>query len=297
MHSNSISRFLILYARTLAATHYAKQRQLPGIEFAYYGRQLGYKMLLKRASPSISYVLTPVSSTRYFEFTFAYESLPIRTRRCLDISSPSLFSFFVASKRLNTNIRMINPDRADCLHTQSVITNCGLKNVDLDVLDLRSALSDGRTYDCIWTLSVVEHIAGQYDDRYAVQAMYEALEPGGRMIITIPVDRFAWDEYREQDAYGIQDTHSDGRYFFQRHYTENSIWERLVAPIGQNPTLVRWFGETLRGRFADYEQRWLKEGYDCTVDDPREIVNFYREFSSWSEMPGEGVCGLMFVKN
>ena len=83
---------------------------------------------------------------------------------------------------------------------QSVLSRLGPKNLHLEALDLRSALSDGKTYDCIWSLSVVEHIAGQYDDRYAIQAMYKALEPGGRMILTVPVDRLFWDEYRVQDA-------------------------------------------------------------------------------------------------
>ena len=69
-----------------------------------------------------------------------------------------------------------------------------------------------------------------------------------------------------------------------------------VAPTGQEPVLVRWFGETVKGRFAEYERRWMREGYNCVVDDPREIADFYREFSTWKDMPGKGVCGLTMIK-
>lgn len=288
--------FLKLYFRALASTGYARRRGLSGIEFARFGRRLGFRMLLRRARPSISYLMAPVSSTRYFEFPFAYECLPDDPRKCLDVSSPSLFSFYVARAKPSAEIRMINPDRTDCGHTQSVLSRLGPQNLHLEALDLRSALSDGKTYDCIWSLSVVEHIAGEYDDRYAVRAIYEALEPGGRMILTVPVDRLFWDEHRERDAYGTQESQADGHYFFQRYYTEAAIRERLLAPIGREPTRVRWFGETVQGRFAEYERRWMREGYDCVVDDPREFVDFYREYSTWKEMPGKGVCGLMIEK-
>jgi hypothetical protein len=126
--------------------------------------------------------------------------------------------------------------------------------------------------------------------------MYDSLSDGGRLIITVPVDRAFWTEYRDHDYYGTQDQKIKGKFFFQNIYDKNAIWERLVAPIGREPEGVRWFGETLPGRFAEYQQRWMRDGYNCTVNDPREITDYYREFSSWEEMPGIGVCGLMFKK-
>jgi hypothetical protein len=126
--------------------------------------------------------------------------------------------------------------------------------------------------------------------------MYNALSEGGRLIITIPVDRTFWKEYRDHDNYGTQGQKIKGKYFFQNFYDKNAVWERLVAPIGREPAVVRWFGETVPGRFAEYHQRWMRYGHNCTVNDPREITDYYREFSSWEEMPGIGVCGLMFEK-
>ena len=60
--------------------------------------------------------------------------------------------------------------------------------------------------------------------------------------------------------------------------------------------MLRWFGEKMPGHYADYERRWIERGLACTIDDPREIVDHYQEFGSWSKMPGMGVCGLMIEK-
>ena len=48
----------------------------------------------------------------------------------------------------------------------------------------------------------MEHIPGAGDTE-AVAAMFKAVEPGGRLIITVPVDRVARDEFREHDAYSL----------------------------------------------------------------------------------------------
>ena len=116
--------------------------------------------------------------------------------------------------------------------------------------------------------------------------------------MTVPVDRHFWDEYRDVDQYGSQGKPlSNGKYFFQHFYDKTAIWDRLLSPIGQEPSIIRWFGETSQGRFHNYIQCWMREGYDYIVGDPREIVNNYQEFSSWEEMPGVGVCGLAIDKD
>ena len=61
--------------------------------------------------------------------------------------------------------------------------------------------------------------------------------------------------------------------------------------------MVRWFGETEPGSFVNHQERWMRQGHNCTVDDPQEITDHYRDFPSWEEMPGKGVCGLMFEKD
>jgi hypothetical protein len=133
-------------------------------------------------------------------------------------------------------------------------------------------------------------------ERLLDEVMYESLGEGGRLILTVPVDREFRVEYRDTDYYGTQVDWGDGKYFFQYVYDKHSLWERLIKPLGRDPTVVRWFGERERGRYGEYERRWIEQGRDCTVEDPREMAEHYREFATWEEMPGTGVCGLMIQK-
>lgn len=87
------------------------------------------------------------------------------------------------------------------------------------------------------------------------------------------------------------------QYFFQHFYDKAAIWQRLLKPIGREPSVIRWFGEISPGRFKQYVQRWMREGYACTVEDPREIADNFQEYETWEEMPGMGVCGLMIEKS
>jgi len=287
-----------LLGRAWMALSYAMAHDCMGIEFDLFGRRLGWSMLAQGRRSGWQYVLNPVSVPRYFEFEFAAACLPACPSKCLDVSSPRLFSLYVARRNPQVSILMLNPDRGDIALSSTIHTALNLSNIHTAALDVRALASSPDTYDCIWSISVVEHIAGEYDDRDAVRHMYAALKPGGRLILTIPVDRTAWDEYRDADYYGLQSPQPrPQQYFFQRFYDEASLQERLLNPIGRKPTVVRWLGETTAGHFADYIQRWLRDGINCTVDDPREMVDHYREYGSWASMPGMGICGLMIQKD
>ncbi len=286
-----------LYRRGWRAYRYALARGAPGMDFNHFGRQLGRRLLARGVTAGLSYLLTPVSSVRYFEFPFALACLPEQPGCCLDVSSPRLFSLYVAKRFPAAFIRMINPDARDISQTAGIVSRLRIGNLFTEWCGVEALATQDPSYDCIWSLSVVEHISGACDDREAVKLMHDALVDGGRLILTIPVDREFRDEYRDHDSYGLQrDRGRDGRYFFTHIYDKPAIWERLLSPIGREPSVVRWFGETTPGRFVRYEQRWMREEHGCTVDDPREIADHYREFATWEEMPGMGVCGLMIEK-
>ena len=116
------------------------------------------------------------------------------------------------------------------------------------------------------------------------------------MVITVPVDRTAWEEYRDHDAYGLALEASD-RYFFQRYYDDATVRRRLIDAVGSAPSAVEWFGERARGVFAAYERKWMARGHATTVRDPAFVSKEFRRYPSWSAMPGMGVCGLAFGKH
>lgn len=288
---------LRLYFKSLEAAAYAKKKRLIGGEFETYGRSLGRRLVERSSRAGVSFLLNPVSIVRYFEFDFAQRLIPPQARLVLDVASPKLLPLYVAEHLPAASVRLINPDEKDIAHSAAIAAALELANVTTGcaAFDTLAALPDA--FDCITTLSVLEHVHGAYDDGQALAWAYGALRPGGRLLLTLPVDRTAWDEHRDEDPYGTQSPDpATGRYFFQRFYTPATLQSRLHSRLGVSPTHVRWFGEREPGIYRAYEQRWIREGFECTVDDPREIVDHWREYDSWEPMPGLGVVGLAYDK-
>ena len=296
-----VPRFVRKYLLASQALAYAERRSAPGTEFARFGRRIGMRLIPGATSLAASYLLTPVSITRYFEFEFASENIPADAEHCLDVSSPRLFSLFVASRRPSANIEMLNPDGADAATTTAVAARLGYANLAVASLPVGALAERIERYDCIWSISVVEHVIERADgdegDMQAMRLMYDALRPGGRLIVTVPVDRSYWIEYRDQDYYGLNTSPTaSGKYFFQRLYDEQTIRSRLVEPLGREPTYMAWFGERVSGVFQAYERAWIANGPDETLEDPRRIADEYDAYESWASMPGFGVCGIVIDK-
>ena len=284
-----------LLARSLAATRYAARAGAPGIEFAAFGRSLGMKALALADRSAVELLVTPVSIVRYWEFPFVLRNLPQRPGRCLDISSPRLFSFYVASRRRPISVRMLNPDRRDADVTQRLANRFGFRTVVVEPLPVSAIEGLDQQYDSIWSISVIEHIP-ELGDAQAMQLMYKALDHAGRLIVTVPVDRHAWDEYRQDDVYHLGVASGPKGRFFQRWYDESAIASRLLDPLGPIEVHLEWFGERVAGRFAEYENAWIRSGRERTVDDPREIADWYSSYRAWADMPGQGVCGIVVRK-
>lgn len=289
-----------LYTKGRAAARYAAEKNTVGMDFDAYGRKLGWRILgrggLSMAREAAWLLINPVSITRYFEYPFVFQCLPDHPGVWLDVSSPRLLGLYVVDKKLVTLLEMINPDTRDISQTQAIARRLQLDNLRCTSGAVDALIGTDRSFDCIWSISVIEHISGRYDDSAAMKMMYDLLRPGGRLIITIPTDRTFYCEHRKEDTYLLNADAAGGDYFFQRVYDESAIEARLLEPIGQRPVVMRWFGEKSQGQYRKYEKRWIAEGLSCTVDDPREISDNYQEFKSWKEMPGHGVCGFMLQK-
>lgn len=271
------------------------RRTRDGIRFAKFARRVGIRGLLSGDLASIQYLISPVSSVRYWEFPFVLECLPAVPGEWLDVSSPRMFALELASSIAKANLRMINPDPEDIHETIRIVQAMKLGNVSMLKAGVDCLPNLGLQFDAIWAISVVEHIAGGTDDAMAMSLMYQSLRPGGRLIVTVPVDRVHWDEYRDSQHYGTQPG-LPGKYFFQRYYDQTTLASRLIAPLAVEPSKVRWFGEKVAGWFRDYEKRWIASGYAVSVHDPVAFLENFSEFPSWEAMPGMGVCGLMFER-
>jgi len=79
-------------------------------------------------------------------------------------------------------------------------------------LRLHAQLPEGG-YDRIFMLDVLEHIA---DDRGTLATMRGHLEPGGRLLLSVPAHPFLWSRHDEQNHH-------------ERRYTKKELEEKLRA--------------------------------------------------------------------
>ena len=219
---------------TLALTR-AEAGGLPGTEFARYGRRLAVRSFMRGQASLASLAVTPVNCVRYFEFAFAQDQLPDSLGDCLDISSPALFSLWALENRHPGSLTYINPDSQDLARTAAMAQFAKAKGLRLFPQKVESWLAGGQTYDVIWSLSVLEHIFPEDADSAAIRKMYLALRPGGRLIISVPMDRTFWVEHRAGDPYHLGASVQGAEVPFQRFYSGASLWDRLINAVGVEP--------------------------------------------------------------
>jgi SAM-dependent methyltransferase len=293
--TNALQAWSLIFRSSKAAKR-AANKGLQGLEFFNFGRRLGWHLLASGSRAGLDYVITPVKNLRYFEFPFVFESLPAFPGKWLDVSSPSLLSLYVAKMRPSCHINIINPDINDLSETKNAAAKLRLKNVVCGSMGVDSLEGSQSAFDCIWSISVVEHIYGAYDDTAAMRWMFEALKPGGRLIVTVPVDKQPRDEYRETDYYGTQTYVSGKGFFFQRIYDKSSVHERLIDSLKCQIRRFAWYGEISRGHFGNYVDHWMKGGFGYCAEDPLVMAANYQQFPSWENMAGFGVCGFVLEK-
>ena len=112
--------------------------------------------------------------------------------------------------------------------------------------DILEANLPAASFDLITCISVIEHFDGSADTA-AIKAAARLLRPGGRLILTTPVNEpFLAEFYLNRTVYG---TKFQGKpVFYQRHYDLKSLAERVIEPSG--------LAERHRVYFGDY-------GFQC----------------------------------
>jgi len=271
--------------------------RVPAVDVDAFGRSLGFRLLHEDRHAAAELLLHPIESVRYVEFAFVRQHLPQRVGRCLDVSSPRLLALQIAHAD-SCDLTIANPDPVDLALTKQLL----LAIPDAKVTFLGHGIDHLATeqfsaaFDTVWSISVIEHIAGVLDDSDAMKIMWGTLAPGGTLLVTVPIDRQFRCEYSPFAQYPTQPQQPDGTFFFQRFYDCESLVERLIRPLGCEPIAIRWFGERRQGCWNQYRSRCDAYGITPHVVDVAWMINGFREFTSWACMPGLGVAGLAFRK-
>ncbi len=206
---------------------------------------------------SMARVINPLSYPRYIEYQLAIGGLgALEGRRVLDIGSPKLPVLLLARKArcelYATDIRdyFIGP-------TAHFLERLGLgslmgRQIHLQVQDARHLTYPDSFFDCIFSVSVLEHIPNEGDSA-AMREIARVLRPGGVVTLTVP---FAARGYSEEYVNGdVYERRSNGApTFYQRRYDLAALHRRLIEPSGLRLGGMTFFGEP-RIQFERYWNR------------------------------------------
>jgi len=299
------AEFKRLYAKRNLAFERAKEANLPGLEFDYFGRAIGEREFADKGALTDSVVasfLSPVACVRYFEFDFAARDFrdpsdsDERAPRVLDVSSPRLFPFWLA-ERVNAHVTMINPDTND--RRLSIDLSAYVEGEAITFIDDYEGTTlpfPDDSFDAVTSISVIEHINGSGDvDLF--REMVRVTKPGGSVILTFPVAGQFESEYRDTQYYPTQEIDAEkNAYFFQHFYDVAQIESRFLSQGPVREERRKYYVENPPGWFAEYEDTWVRTGYDWIVNDAQFMAE---HVLVTDEHPSDrrGVCGISLRVN
>lgn len=239
-------------------------------------------------------IADPMDSIRYFELSFVLETARrMSVHHYLDVSSPRLVPLMVASAHRGLVAEMINPLSADLTESAALSRSIGLeRSCRLNCRTIEDADFPNETFDLITSVSVVEHIP---EDSNAIATMWRMLRPGGKLVITVPCAREAFDEHTNCDEYGLVEPDHAGYVFWQRYYSERSLRERIWSITGE-PTTIQLYGESVRGIYdRSVEEKRTNRHYQFWKE-PILMGQSFRKFCRFEELVGFGVVAMVFSK-
>lgn len=210
-----------------------------------YGATVGLRLIRNgQVTTGLRHVVVPVNYWRTIEFRLALKHGDFRPgQQVLDIGSPKLLPLHIAEK-LGATVYATDLDDYFVEELESFRDICGIPEDRLvaEVQDARNLTYENDSFDRIVSISVLEHI-GETDVE-AGREIGRVLRPGGIAVITVPFAPEGGDVYKPvEDFYWAPEPNENGEAFFEHHYTEEELQERLIGPSGLDVELLGYIGE------------------------------------------------------
>ena len=196
---------------------------------------------------SLPYLVKPVNFWRTAEYRFVMREADFQASdRVLDIGSPKLLavyladhigaevvstdieSYFVRDLRLFQEIQRIAPEKLRVM-----------------IEDGRRLSFDDNSFSKVYSISVVEHIPDDGDTE-CLKEIRRVLTSGGRCILTVPFSPESRIEYKDGDKFYWASSSvplKDGQMFYERAYSEEDLYNRLIRPSRLKLKKLCYIGE------------------------------------------------------
>ena len=264
-----------------------------------YGMRLGLRGLLHaRVSRAVlKNLLIPVNYWRNLEFKIVLDALnPSAEDRILDIGSPKLLPLYIAdrfqSEIYTTDIVDYFKNDYDFFRRISGIPE---SRFHTSVADGRSLPFPDNHFSKVFSISVIEHIPGDGDMECMTQ-IGRILENGGTAVITVPFATNSRLEYKSASEFywasKSEDTTNKGRIFYQRRYSEEDLFTRLIRPSGLELQRLQYLGERVwlsdEKEVSDYLPAFLGPLHPAL-----SAIFHSKPADSWQEL--RKACGALIV--
>jgi SAM-dependent methyltransferase len=192
-------------------------------------------------------ILKGVNYWRYVEYPWVVNNLSAAEEyTILDLgsSSCSLLALLLAKRREYT-VFVTDMDERVQKHRE-LAGRLGLsdqieaKRLLIEKQDATSLTYPDESFDRVTAVSVLEHMPGKEDTK-AVKELSRVLKAGGLALLTVPYNYKYKETFVSKDVY--QTAYSGKPLFYQRHYDNSSLNERLIEPSGLIIKKIEYFGE------------------------------------------------------
>lgn len=216
-----------------------------------YGLRVGTRALFhgRVDKPVIKRIILPVNYWRNLAFQFALAELQISPGdRVLDIGSPKLLSLFIA-ERLGALVYSTDRDPYFLSDYRDNRAWASFSTGKFYILrqDGRRLVFQDHSFSRVYSLSVIEHIPDD-GDKKCFREVHRVLKRGGRFVSTVPFHPEGRIDYRSPDFYwgGSQNrNHINEPVFYQRRYSEDDLYQRLIEPSGLELKKIVFVGSAL----------------------------------------------------
>ena len=212
------------------------------------GLSLGLTTLPREPKLGLKRLGYPVGYWRCPEFAYVWDTLGQEaTQRILDLGSPKDLAIFLARHRqqevVATDI-MSRPTTISRRYAEAgKLAGEGPGHVRSEQQDGRALSYEDNSFDAAYSVSVLEHIPDT-GDTAAMRELLRVVKPGGIVVVTVPFAKKRYDEFHDGDVYERRSQNGEP-VFFQRHYDDEDLRERLINLPGAELVDLRFWGERM----------------------------------------------------
>lgn len=221
----------------------------------------------------------------------------------LDVGSPKCFGLYLASRYAAdfylTDID--HPSVAEAMTLWDPIRHQAAGDAIFTTADGRKLDYGSDRFHIVFSMSVVEHIAGRDGDREALKEMLRVLKPGGLLLISVPFGPRYVEQRRNGLAAAARVVKDGAFHFFQRIYCPRTAELRILhtlsgARLEEALTVSR--RENLLSRIYDCLGEnahallgplnpWLSKSFNEVREGVQPVLGSYGEIWSGKDVYGD----------